>query len=113
MTSVLCDVTLWLEHAKEVRALYEIISDPEEKEQMLVVAAGFGRIAELAKEQAALQEQYHRSRWTDRPARAWRAQKRRARKTAASKARRGRPFLARNNESTAALLSRKAVIPLH
>jgi hypothetical protein len=58
MTSVLCDVTLWLEHAKEVRALYEIISDPEEKEQMLIVAAGFDRIAELAKEQATLQEQY-------------------------------------------------------
>ena len=58
MTSVLCDVTLWLEHAKEVRALYDIISDPEAKEQMLIVAAGFDRIAELAKEQATLQEQY-------------------------------------------------------
>ena len=58
MASVLCDVTLWREHAKEVRALYEIISDPEEKEQMLIVAAGFDRIAELAKEQATLQEQY-------------------------------------------------------
>lgn len=58
MASVLCDVTLWREHAKEVRALYDIISDPEEKEQMLVVAAGFDRIAELAQEQAALQEQY-------------------------------------------------------
>ncbi len=58
MTSVLYNVTLWLEHAKEVRALSEMVSDPEEKEQMLVVAAGFDRIAELAKEQAALQEQY-------------------------------------------------------
>ncbi len=58
MASVLCDVALWREHAKEVRALYEMISDPEEKEQMLVVAAGFDRIAELAKEQAALEEQY-------------------------------------------------------
>jgi hypothetical protein len=58
MTSVLCDVNLWLEHAKEVRALYEIISDPEEKEQMLVVAAGFDRIAELAKEHATLKERY-------------------------------------------------------
>ncbi len=58
MTSVLCDVALWVEHAKEVRALYEMISDPEEKEQMLMVAAGFDRIAELAKEQAALEEQY-------------------------------------------------------
>ena len=86
MPSVLCDVALWREHAKELRALSEVVSDPEEKEQMLVAAAGFDRIAELAKEQAALQEQYHRS--TDRPARAWRAQKRRARKTAASKARR-------------------------
>jgi hypothetical protein len=68
---------------------------------MLVVAAGFDRIAELAKEQAALQEQYHRS--THRPARAWRAQKRRARKTAASKTRRARPFLAiaRSNERLA------------
>ena len=37
MASVLCDVTLWLEHAKEVRALSEVISDPDEKEQMLVV----------------------------------------------------------------------------
>ena len=92
MASVLCDVTLWREHAKELRALSEVVSDPEEKEQMSVVAAGFDRIAELAKERAALQEQYHR--WTHRPARAWRAQKRRARKNAASKARRARPFLA-------------------
>ena len=52
MASILCDVTLWLEHAKKVRALCEMISDPEEKEQMMVVAAGFDRIAELAKEQA-------------------------------------------------------------
>ena len=92
MPSVLCDVALWLEHAKELRALSEVVSDPEEKEQMLVVAVGFDRIAELAQEQAALQEQYHRS--TDRPARAWRAQKRQARKTTASKARRARLFLA-------------------
>ncbi len=58
MVSVLCDVALWVEHAKEVRALYEMISDPEEKEQMLVVAAGFDRIAELAKKHATLKEQY-------------------------------------------------------
>jgi hypothetical protein len=58
MASVLCDVALWVEHAKEVRALYEMISDPEEKEQMLVVAAGFDRIAELAKEHATIKEQY-------------------------------------------------------
>ena len=58
MASVLCDVTLWLKHAKEVRALSEVISDPEEKEQMLVIADGFDRIAQLAGEQAALQEQY-------------------------------------------------------
>ena len=96
MASVLCDVTLWLEHAKEVRALCEVISDPEEKEQMLFVAAGFDRIAELAKEQAMLREQYHRS--THRPARAWRAQKRRARKTPASKAQRASPFLTRNEQ---------------
>jgi hypothetical protein len=63
---------------------------------MPVVAAVFDRIAELAKEQAALQEQYHRS--TVRPARPWRAQKRRARKTAASKAWRARPFQTRSNE---------------
>jgi hypothetical protein len=58
MPSVLCDVSLWLEHAIEVRALSEVISDPEEKEQMLVVAAGFDRIAQLAGEQATLKEQY-------------------------------------------------------
>ena len=96
MPSVLCDVALWLEHAKELRGLSEVVSDPEEKEQMLVVAAGFDRIAELAKEQAALQEQCHRS--AHRPARAWRARKRRARKTTAPKARRARPFLVRSNE---------------
>ena len=96
MTSILCDVSLWREHAKEVRALSELISDPEEKRQMLVVAAGFDRIAELAKEQATLQEQYHRS--THRPARARHAQKRRARKNAAPKARRAHPFLARYKE---------------
>lgn len=58
MTSVLCNVSLWLEHAQEARALSEVISDPEEKQQMLVVAAGFDRIAELAKEQAALEEHW-------------------------------------------------------
>ena len=58
MASVLCDVSLWLEHAKEVRALSEVISDPEEKQQMLVVVAGFERIAELAKEQAVLEEHW-------------------------------------------------------
>ena len=58
MASVLCDVALWLEHAKEVRALSEVISDPEEKEQMLVVDVGFDRIAQLAEEQATLKEQY-------------------------------------------------------
>ena len=84
MTSLLCDVTLWLEHAKEARALSELISDPEEKQQMLVVAAGFDRIAELAKEQARLQKQCRRS--TYRPARARRAQKR-----GEAEARRARP----------------------
>ena len=86
MTSVLCDVSLWLEHAKEVRALCETISDLEEKEQMMVVAAGFDRIAELAKEQAMLQKQCRHS--TYRSARVSRAQKRRARKDAAPRARR-------------------------
>jgi len=86
MPSVLCDVALWLEHAKELRALSEVVSDPEEKEQMLVVAAGFDRIAELAHEHAKLREQYHRS--THRPAHALRAQRRRPRKNAASKAQR-------------------------
>ena len=38
MASILCDVALWLEHAREVRALSEVISNPEEKQQMLVVA---------------------------------------------------------------------------
>ena len=92
MTSVLCDVTLWLEHAKEVRALCEMISDLEEKEQMMVVAAGFDRIAELAKEQAMLEKQCRHS--TCRPAHASRAQNRRAHKDAASRARRARLFLA-------------------
>jgi len=96
MASALCDVNLWPEHAKEVRALSEVISDPEEKEQMLVVAAGFDRIAELAKEHAMLKGQCHRS--THRPARAWRAQKRRARKNAAPRVRRARPVLTRSNE---------------
>ena len=58
MTSVLCNVSLWLEHAQEARALSKVISDPEEKQQMLVVAAGFDRIAELAKEKAALEEHW-------------------------------------------------------
>jgi len=61
MASVLCDVTLWLEHAKEVRALSEVISDPEEKQQMLVVADGFDRIAQLAKEQVTIEGQYQLS----------------------------------------------------
>ena len=89
MPSVLCDVALWREHAKELRALSEVVSDPEEKEQMLVVAAGFDRIAVLAKEQAMLQKQCRRS--TYRPARARRAQKRRAGSARP-------PFLVRSNE---------------
>ncbi len=92
MTSVLSDVTHWLEHAKEVRALCEMISDLEEKEQMMVVAAGFDRIAELAKEQAMLEKQCRHS--TCRPAHASRAQNRRAHKDAAPRARRARLFLA-------------------
>jgi hypothetical protein len=58
MISVLCNVSLWVEHAQEARALSEVISDPEEKQQMLVVAAGFDRIAELAKEQAAVEDHW-------------------------------------------------------
>jgi uncharacterized protein (DUF934 family) len=54
MASVLCDVNLWLEYAQEVRALGDVIFDPEEKEQIFAVAAGFDRIAELAKEHATL-----------------------------------------------------------
>lgn len=61
MASVLCDVSLWLEHAKEVRALSDVTSDPEEKKQMLVVAAGFDRIAELAREHASIQAQHQLS----------------------------------------------------
>jgi len=61
MASILCDVSLWLEHAIEVRALSEVISDPEEKQQMLVVADGFHRIAQLAKEQVTIEEQYQLS----------------------------------------------------
>ena len=68
--------TSYLSLTQELRALSEVVSDPEEKEQMLVVAAGFDRIAVLAKEQAMLQKQCRRS--THRPARARRAQKRRA-----------------------------------
>jgi hypothetical protein len=58
MASVLCNVSLCLEHAQEARALSEVISDPEEKEQMVVVAAGFDRIAELAQEHATFKVQY-------------------------------------------------------
>jgi hypothetical protein len=61
MASILCDVALWLEHARKVRALSEVISDPEEKQQMLVVAVGFDRIAELAKTQPILEGQYQLS----------------------------------------------------
>lgn len=61
MNSVLYDVTLWLEHAKEVRDLSEMVSHPEEKAQMLVVAAGFDHIAQLAKEHAAFEELYQLS----------------------------------------------------
>ncbi len=61
MASVLCDVSLWLEHAKKVRALSSVTSDPEEKQQMLVVAAGFDRIAELAREHASIQAQHQLS----------------------------------------------------
>jgi hypothetical protein len=63
MASVLCDVGRWREHAQAARELSEVISDFEEKQQLLIVAAGFDRIAELAKEQATLYEECPLSDW--------------------------------------------------
>lgn len=44
----LYNVQLWLEHAATTRALSTDITDPQTKQQMLNVAAGFDRIAGLA-----------------------------------------------------------------
>ena len=48
MVSPLFDVQLWLDHANEVRALSRAVADRRTKQQMLAVAAGFDRIANLA-----------------------------------------------------------------
>ncbi len=61
MSSVLYDVPRWLQHAEEARASAQEIADPETKQKMLVVAEGYDRIAELAKEQAKLKGEYQLS----------------------------------------------------
>ncbi len=48
MQSTLCNAQLWLGHAEQVRSLSKAVSDPRTKQQMLHVAAGFDRIANLA-----------------------------------------------------------------
>ena len=48
MPSTLYNVQLWLDHAEEVRALSRAINDPQTKQLMMSVAAGFDRIAGLA-----------------------------------------------------------------
>jgi ATP phosphoribosyltransferase regulatory subunit HisZ len=48
MQSTLYNAQLWLGHAEKVRALSKAVNDPRTKQQMLAVAAGFDRIADLA-----------------------------------------------------------------
>jgi hypothetical protein len=48
MQSTLYNAQLWLGHAERVRTLSKAVADPKTKQQMLTVAAGFDRIADLA-----------------------------------------------------------------
>jgi hypothetical protein len=50
MQSTLYNAKLWLGHAEHVRTLSKTVTDPRTKQQMLTVAAGFDRIANLAVE---------------------------------------------------------------
>jgi hypothetical protein len=61
MDSILFDTHHWLARAEEARALATKIADAETKQQMLVVALGYERIARLAEEQARLMEEFKAS----------------------------------------------------
>jgi hypothetical protein len=48
MQSTLYNAQLWLGHAEKVLTLSKVVNDPSTRQQMLTVAAGFDRIADLA-----------------------------------------------------------------
>jgi hypothetical protein len=51
---------LWRNRAEEVRAAAELMTDPESKRIMLVIAASYSRLAKLAEErQLAAANSFH------------------------------------------------------
>lgn len=48
MQSTLYNPHVWLGHAERVRSLSKSVGDPHTRQQMLRVAAGFDRLADLA-----------------------------------------------------------------
>lgn len=62
MRETLYDVDLWCSHAAEARALSQAIADPQTRQQMLIVAAGFDRIAQLAGQLVSVSEQRNMQR---------------------------------------------------
>ena len=62
MPGTLYDVELWSRHAAEARALSRTIADPQTRRQILNVAAGFDRIAQLASQLASASERPKRGR---------------------------------------------------
>ena len=66
--TTLYNVQLWLRHAEQARALSAAISDRQAKERMLAIAAGYERIAGLAKElKSASPTSVRTDRWLTRP----------------------------------------------
>jgi len=63
MQSTLYNAQLWLGHAERVRTLSKLVADPRTRQQMLAIAAGFDRIANLA---AQLRTAYGRKPQSDR-----------------------------------------------
>ena len=63
MSLILYDVELWHEYASQMRALAKSMADPRMRQRMLAAAAGFERIAELAKKLQDAPEKRRRWNW--------------------------------------------------
>ncbi len=61
MQTILYDVELWREYAKQMHSLSRRATDPRIRQRALAAAAGFERIAELASKMRTNSEQ--RRRW--------------------------------------------------
>ncbi len=63
MSSILYDVELWREYAKQMHALSRKVTDPRIRQRALAAAAGFEQIAELAAKMRSSAERRWRWGW--------------------------------------------------